>query len=332
MMKRFMAALIFVLIIVSPSISGGEPGRIRVLVLDRNFRNQPPEGEELTMVERTNGDLIIGDTTYSGDIEVWRGANGLYLVNEIPLEVYVEGVVKAESGSNWALEALKAQAVVVRTYLYHQMRRNAGKKYDITSSVLHQLYKGLNKDSLVKTAVRETEWEVLTYEGIPIVAYYHSTCGGKTELPEAVFGRKYPYLKSVTTSCALSPLSMWVRRIPLREVEKATGAKGIAEIIIASYTPTGRVGVMDIHANPETVSVEAKDLRKMLGWSRLPSTDFSLAIEDDTLVLEGKGYGHGVGLCQWSALEMALEGRDYKEILSFFYPGAALELHETERF
>jgi stage II sporulation protein D len=195
---------------------------------------------------------------------------------------------------------------------------------------LHQLYKGLNTDPAVAAAVWETEGEVLTYEGKPIVAYYHSTSGRKTEVPEAVFGASYPYLKSVEASCSTSPMSMWARRIPLSEIEEATGLKGIKEIRVASSTPTGRVGALEIVSNPETTKVDAKDLRRMLGWRRLPSTDFAFEVEGGEMVIEGRGYGHGVGMCQWTAMEMALSGKGYKEILSYFYPGTTLERHAAE--
>jgi stage II sporulation protein D len=331
MMRRSIFALILVLLICPPALSGDGSENIKVLIMDSNFTSQPLEEERLDLLDSTSGDLVLESTTYRGDIEVWRSADGLYLVNELPIEDYIGGVVNAETGDNWAIEALKAQAVVVRTYLYFQILNHNKNNYNITSSVLHQLYKGLNSDSLVSKAVRATEGEIIIYEGKPIPSFYHSTCGGTTEVPEAVFGKGYPYLKSVTTSCTLSPLSIWARRIPLEDLEKATGTKGIIGIKVASRTPTGRVGSLEIQANPESVTVEAKELRRMLGWSRLPSTDFNFYLAKDTMIMEGKGYGHGVGLCQWSALEMALEGKGYREILSFFYPGTRIERYELNR-
>jgi stage II sporulation protein D len=271
----------------------------------------------------------MGHVSYSGDIEVWKGKSGLYLINEVPLEAYVEGVVKAETGKDWAMEALKAQAVVVRTYAVFQKLKNSDRKFHVTSTVLHQLYKGLNSDTVVSSAVRQTKGEILTYNGSPIEAFYHSTCGGRTEEPQEVFGKSYPYLKSVRASCKLSPYSIWARKIPLAEIEQAIGVKGIKDIKIKSYTATGRVKELAFISNPDNKIIKATELRKSLGWKRLPSTNFTLRIEKDSVFLEGKGYGHGVGLCQWSALEMAKQGKTYKEILSYFYPGTTIETYEN---
>jgi stage II sporulation protein D len=331
-MRVLAAAFLFILLSSAPAFTVSAPaltsGSIKVLILQESFKDQPGEGEKLTLLERANGDLIIGETTYSGKLEVWMGEKGIYLINELPLEDYVEGVVKAETAEDWHFEALKAQAVVVRTYIIDKLLRRGNEKFDVTSSVLDQLYRGRNADSIVAKAVRETKGQVLTYDGSPITAYYHSTCGGRTETPEEAFGRGYPYLKSLSTSCTLSPLSVWARRIPLKELERVTGIRQIEGVRVASRTPTGRAGEIEVRSNPSTTTVQAKELRKSLGWLRLPSTHFTLRLDGDTVVFDGKGYGHGVGLCQWSALEMALEGKGYREILAFFYPGTSLEHYE----
>jgi len=310
-----------------PAARAGET--VRVLIVDEEFGSTPRNEERLSRLDTLNGKLVVGATGYAGRLEVWRGEGGLYVINDIPVEEYVEGVVKAETGSDWALEALKAQAVAVRTYVAHQKLQSGNRKYHITSSVLHQLYKGLNSDTLVSRAVRETAGQVLTYEGKPILAYYHSTSGRATELPEEVFGASLPYITSVSTPCSLSPLCFWAMRIPLGEMERASGTEKIADVRVKSRTATGRVKEVEIIANPETAVIGAQELRKRLGWRRLPSTDFSVKVEGGNAVFEGRGYGHGVGLSQWSAQEMALEGKTYTEILSYFYPGAELSTNEN---
>jgi stage II sporulation protein D len=309
---------------------------IKVLILDKGFNKVPEVDENLIQVDSVRGRLKLGDTSYTGDIEIWRGKNGLYLINEVPLETYVEGVVKAETGSDWALEALKAQAVIVRTYVLNNMMKNIDREYHVTSSVLHQIYRGLNSDTKVATAVRRTMGRILTHDGKPIMAFYHSSSSGRTEQPEEVFGSGYQYLKSVSSSGKLSPYDMWTRRIPIREIEKATNTNKIVDVKIKTHTSTGRAKDIGLFSpvkgsKPSNKTVQAKDLRKMLGWKRLPSTDFTLKVQGDTVVFEGKGYGHGVGLCQWTALEMALQGKDYKEILSHFYPGTKLDFYEDLR-
>lgn len=320
-MRTALAATL-VLVLAFGTAYAGET--VRVLIIDSEFSSPPADGETLSRLDTVNGKFFAGVSSYMGKLEIWRGKNGLYVINELPIEDYVQGVVKAETARDWAPEALKAQAVVVRTYVARQKLLKPDRKYDITSSVMHQLYRGLNSDSLVSSAVKETEGQVLSYGGVPIMAFYHSTSGAKTELPEEVFGESYPYLKSVPTNCTLSPLCLWAMRIPLHEVEKAAGLKEITGVAVKSLTATGRVKEVEFISNPSSVSIEAKELRQRLGWRRLPSTDFSVKIEDGIMVFEGSGFGHGVGLSQWSSQEMALEGRDYREILSYFYPGAEI--------
>jgi stage II sporulation protein D len=328
-MKALFIALLLGMLLGSPASAADN---IKVLILDGQFDELPEEGEKLKKMGKSTGKLIVGAGGYRGNFEIWSGQHGLHIINELPLEDYVAGVVKAETGDNWAYEALKAQAVIVRTYVIFQKHKNRGKQFHVTSSVLHQVYKGKNADTLVTRAVRETAGEILTYNREPIVAYYHSTSGGRTELPEEVFGSSYPYLTSVHTDCNLSPLCLWARRVPLGEIEDAAGIAGIEDVRVVSHTATGRVREVEIVSRSGTAAYLAKDLRRILGWKRLPSTWFTLRVARDTAVFEGKGYGHGVGLDQWGALEMALHDKDYREIVSFFYPGTEITAYEDSGF
>jgi stage II sporulation protein D len=302
---------------------------IKVLIVDDNFSRVPEKNEQLVKIgDKMKGDLLASGVRYTGDIEVWKGQNGLYVVSEIPLEEYVKSVVQAEVGTNWELEALKTQAVIARTYAVYQKNTNGNSYYHITSSVLHQVYKGNPSHTTVAEAVDKTSGEILTYENKPILAFYHSTAGEKTELPEEVFGKGYPYLKSVGVSCENSPYWMWERRIPLSEIEKALGISDIKDISIKSYTSTGRVKEIYIITELNENAIKATEFRKLLGWQRLPSTNFNIMRDNGAVVFEGKGYGHGVGLCQWSTLEMAKKGKNYREILSYFYPETEIQLYE----
>jgi stage II sporulation protein D len=301
---------------------------IKVLIVNDTYSKIPSKTEKMKKIGSVRGDLLVTGSRYSGNIDIWKGDNGLYLVNELPIEDYVRDVVVAEVGSNWEMEALKAQAVISRTYAVYQKRMNGDSIYHIASSVLHQVYKGDNPDAKAALAVEETSKEILTYDGKPIEALYHSTCGGRTENPEDVFGKSYPYLKSVESNCEISPYWTWERRIRFIDIEKALNLSGIKEILIKSYTSTNRVKQLDIINESGITTINATDLRKALGWSILPSTNFKITLDGDSIIFEGKGYGHGVGLCQWSALQMAREGKNYKEILSFFYPGTTIQLYE----
>lgn len=304
-----------------------EPASIKVLILDDVFQGIPKKNEPLERIGKLRGDLLVNGSHYVGNIEVWKGGSGMYLINELPLEEYIKNVVSAEIGTNWDMEALKAQAVISRTYALYQKGLNSNINYDLTSSVLHQVYKGANVDARISYAVMNTEGEVLTYDDKLIEALYHSTCGGMTEDSEEVFGKSYPYLKPVSTSCDISPYSIWERKIPVEELEKALNLKGIKGVSIKSRTSTNRANAVEISHNAGTLDIKCTDLRKLLGWSRLPSTNFEVTLENGVYLFEGRGYGHGVGLCQWSALQLAREGKSYREILSFFYPGTKLRIY-----
>jgi stage II sporulation protein D len=305
---------------------------IRVLILDEDSPRIPAKNETLERVgEKIKGDFFTGGVHYRGGIEVWKGKNGLYVVNEIPFEEYVKSVVLAEVGTNWEVEALKAQAVISRTYAIYQKNMNGNLRYHITSSVLHQVYKGNFSDDRIAQAVEKTSGEILTFSGKPVEALYHSTSGGKTELPEEVFGKSYPYIKSVETNSEASPYWIWERKILFSEIEKALNITGFKDMTVKSYTSTGRVKEVIVTSASGEHTIKSNDLRKQLGWQRLPSTNFTMTKLADSIIFEGKGYGHGTGLCQWSALEMAKKGKNYKEILSFFYPGTEIQLYEGRR-
>jgi len=302
---------------------------IKVLIINEIFSGIPEKHEKIQKIGSVKGNLLVMGIHYSGNIDVWKGDNGLYITNELPLEDYVKDVVAVEIRPDWEMEALKAQAVISRTYALFQKRNNENALYHIASSVIDQLYEGNNPDIRVSNAVEETKGEILTFGNILIEAFYHSTCGGKTENPADVFGKSYPYLKSVESPCDLSPYAEWERNIEIKDIEEALNITRLQELSIKSYTKTQRVKQLDVKTNSGHTTINAIDLRKTLGWKNLPSTNFRISRVGNFIVFKGKGYGHGVGLCQWGALQMAREGKNYKEILAFYYPGTVIQQYES---
>ncbi|MBI5663927.1 MAG: SpoIID/LytB domain-containing protein [Nitrospirae bacterium] len=300
---------------------------IRVLMHESPY--DPLPSPEASKIDSLNGELFINGHFYYGSLEVLKDKNGLYVINNLPFEEYIEGVVAAEIGREWETEALKAQAVISRTYATFYKSFNSGNSYHITSSALHQLYKGKNEDPLITDAVKATAGEILTYQNQPIRSFFHATCGGKTELPEEVWKESYPYLTSVDCFGRNAPYDNWQRRFSLKEISDALGIGSVKEINISSFTASGRVKTLIITlqdtSGNTTREINATDLRKLLGFKELPSTQFSLAKTGNVIIFTGSGYGHGVGLSQWGALEMARQGKNYREILSHFYPGATLK-------
>lgn len=319
-LSRILPHMSFILGFIQPAEAGES---IKVLML--YDPNAPLPSEDARSLGGVNGKIIVNGETHTGKLEIKVDRNGLHIINELPFERYIEGVVASESGEGWEFEALKAQAVISRTYAFFHKNVRSEKDFHLTSSVRHQVYRGENADPLIRRAVKETEGEILTYDNMPIKAYYHSICLGKTEIPEEVWGDSYPYLMSVDCNTKNTPYDNWLRRFSFQELSETIGLNDIKGISIASYTVTGRVRELLIGTEDSPVSeIKATELRRLLGFRRLPSTDFSMRIEGEEVVFEGRGWGHGVGLCQWGAQEMAKQGKNHREILEHYYPGTVL--------
>lgn len=331
-LKFFLLIILSAFLCLYPLVTDADT-KIRILLLDEENPKIPQKGEEIEMISEVEGRVFLSNIKFKGIIRVWKGKNGLYIINEIPLEDYIKGVVVSEVGQRWDIEALKAQAIAARTFVLYHMVENANQKnkkiYDVTSSVLHQLYRDTTIPESIEIAVDLTKKEILTYDNKPIISYYHSTSVGLTEDPLEVFNKSYPYLKPVETICNLSPYCIWERNISIKDIENALNIKNIQDIEINSLTLSKRSRTLKIltSVNQEQI-INTKDFRKNVGWDKIPSTMITNITKDDTnksFIFSGKGYGHGVGMCQWSALEMAKEGKNYKEILSTFYPGTIIK-------
>jgi len=292
-----------------------------------------PKSMGRSMSVRSVGALIkVNGKTYRGSIDIRRKENGrLQVINDLDLEDYLLGVIAAEIPSDWEMEALKAQAVASRTYVLYQ-KRNAGRRpYHILSTVDGQMYLGKRGERLRTTqAVEATRGLVLTYRGEIVPAFYHSSCGGHTEDALELWGVDEPYLKGVDCDCQdISKYGPWEKRVTKAGIIRALSREGyrldgISSVEIGTLTAAGRVkNVLFRHAGG-TTSVPAEVLRTTLGYSSLPSVFFEPEIIDQEVVLSGRGFGHGVGLCQWGTREMARRGSDYKAILAYYYPGTTL--------
>jgi stage II sporulation protein D len=322
-MKYSILALIQLLILLCPPVIASE--FIRVLMISSPYDRLPDSDAEA--IDAVQGKIFLNGQFYSGNLEILSDGRGLYVVSTLPFEDYVEGVVASEVGGNWELEALKAQAVISRTYGQFYRDANNDSTYHLTSSVLHQVYKGENTLPRVRDAVVSTRGEILTYNNRPIRAVYHAACSGVTEHPEEVWSENYPYLVSVACNDGTStPFGNWEVAFSLSEIASALGVPPLRDIFIAAFTSTGRVRTLalipgDNNASSFEPYIAATDLRRSLGYEKLRSTMFSLIRRGTKVIFSGSGYGHAVGLSQWGALEMAKAGKEYRDILAHFYPG-----------
>jgi len=251
-------------------------------------------------------------------------------VRKISLERYVLGVVYYEMIPTWPLEALKAQAVASRTYAMRRMReaRRAGRAWDVTDDVGHQVYdEPAAQSSGVREAVRATRAEGVCDDEGPIEAVFFSTCGGKTEDSDVLWGRTVPYLRHVQCNwCAESPNYFWIYEISEREFLKAlfrVGVRGKAldGVAISGRTRSGRMVKVAVDTDRGLFELDGKDLRSAIGETRLKSLALEIDWEAGVVKFLGSGAGHAVGMCQWGARGQALEGRTHREILSSYYLG-----------
>jgi stage II sporulation protein D len=279
-----------------------------------------------------DGVVRVNGKGYRGWIEIRKKKNGLLLVvNELDVEDYLKGVVAAEVPPDWRYEALKAQAIASRTYALYQKRSAGNRPYHILATVDSQVYSG-NRGEHPQTvrAVRETRGVVITYRGEIIPAFYHSSCGGHTENAAELWGIDEPYLKGVDCDCQeISKFGLWEKRVPLSQVVSTLRKQGyrlsdVTALALGSITPAGRVKDVVIRQKGGTLTIPAEELRTALGNTQIPSVFFELELADGEAVFSGRGRGHGVGLCQWGAQEMALRGASFKAILSHYYPGTSL--------
>lgn len=272
-----------------------------------------------------------GALQISGVIQLVRRGKGLLLVNHVDLEEYVKGVVPAEVNSAWHPEMLKVQAIATRTYALYQHMLSATRDYDVVAGIQDQVYRGRQGiDARVVDAVESTRGLVVTYQGAPIYAAFSSTAAGITEDAMIVWSKDLPYLKGVECPFDIeSPYYQWKASVKAETVEKNLRQQGFAVGAISTITPlthsrAGRVATLRIvHSNGE-MTLRGEDLRKAVGYTVVPSTQFAVESVGQDVVFSGYGAGHAVGLCQWGAKELAELGYSFASILGYYYPGTEL--------
>lgn len=265
-------------------------------------------------------------------VRVKREATGK--IERVSFEVYVKGVLAGEMPVSFHEEALKAQAVAARTYVLRKMNENIENDYDITDSINNQVFISddelkekwgndyPNKMNKLSKAVKETEGEYLEYNDQIAQAFFFSTSSGKTENSEEVFEQALPYLRSVDSvwDSEVSPVfnektdisfADFYTKLELPYNEKL-------DFKVLEKTATGSIKIASING----VNLKGTMIRQKL---KLRSTMFELEINGKTISIETKGYGHGVGMSQYGAQGMAINGKNYQEILKYYYQGINIE-------
>ena len=308
---------------------------------------------------------ITDGYAYRGAIRVMKSPQrwGLTVVNVVPVEEYLYGVVGKEMSPSWHREALKAQAVAARTYAISHKNYFASRGFDMTDDTSSQIYAGINGESpSVIAAVDATRGEILTYGGKPIDAFFCSTAGGWTENSENVWGSRIPYLRGVSDDSSRMPSYRWsVTTTPEKLAANLTAAgKGVGKVRSITLSPlgkrpmavsdrgvSGRVLSMTVNGSAGSVRVTGNAFQSIYG---LKSTlfDFSQggAVPDPDsgrkgrsatmtvkagvpITIYGYGWGQGLGMSQYGAYQMAQEHGSadtyYRTILTHYYTGTRLE-------
>lgn len=280
-----------------------------------------------------DGNIYINSRRFRGDIDVMRKDNGkLILINRIDIEEYLYGVLYHEVSHRWPMEALKSQAIAARTFALYEARRSRLQPYDLRSDVYSQMYGGKTSEKWSTTrAVDLTKGKVLSYKGGIFPAYYHATCAGRTEDASNLWNIDLPVMKGVGCDfCAGSPHYNWERDIPLGEAEEKLRRNGykvgrIVSVSVLSRNVSGRVDKVEIKDDKSVSCIlTGKDFRQMFGPDVVRSTNFNVEIKWNHLVVKGKGWGHGVGMCQWGAFGQSTKGKKAEDILKYYYPGAEI--------
>lgn len=304
-----------------------------------------------------DGYLIYKGMVYRGEIIFIKDVDNFTLpINRLYMEDYLKGVVPAEIGKldKKRIEALKAQSVAARTYAYSRLNKNYDMGYDLESTVQDQVYRGvLVEDSLVNIAIEMTKGVVALYKGVPIDAKYHSTCGGYTSNNEDEWNvNPSLYLRSVVDApkncifgygkpyCSQSKHFNWGYQFE-REYfymmisnNASTIFKKELNIVnfkIKKYDKHKRVVEVElVDKSGEKFLVKGLNIRKLITFEEyqggfLKSRMFNFEEKDGKIFIYGKGFGHGVGMCQYGAMEMANQGKSYKEILKHYYRGIELK-------
>jgi stage II sporulation protein D len=271
----------------------------------------------------------INQITYRGEIIAIENVDKIMIINEVNIEKYLYGVVPCEMPVSAPIEALKAQAVASRSFAYFH-KLNSNKEYDVDATVAFQVYGGKSAEETKSTcAVDETTDEVIVYKNNIANSVFHANCGGSTESAENVWGYSVPYLIGIKCEfCKNSHSYNWEYKIEKTKLEKMLNVNGIKEINV-ERSQSGRVKQINIKTDKKNITLSGEKFRSSLGINIIKSTKFNIENNNDVFIFKGNGWGHGVGMCQDGAIEMARKGYNYKQIIKKYFQNVEINKIRT---
>lgn len=267
--------------------------------------------------------------TYDDNLEVKLGPDKkqFLLINKVDLEDYIAGVVQSEAGKNVGLEYYKLQAILCRTYLLAHLTRHLSEGHEMCDDVHCQAYLSRTSEEVIVKAVLETKGLVVVDNDLNLItAAFHSNCGGQTCNSQDVWAMPTSYLKAVKdTFCIHRSQSHWQRSITVDDWKSYLRLKrkySISDTMkFSNATSFSQANGRAIYYTEKNVRIPLKTIRADF---KLKSTYFSIRQEGDSIIFDGRGYGHGVGLCQEGAMSMSTLRYSYKDILHFYYKNVNL--------
>jgi stage II sporulation protein D len=309
-----------------------------IVELKEEYVNIDEEQYQYPVFITGQNNVLINGTYYYGDLELIDA----YVINKIPLEEYLKGVLSSEMADSWPIEALKTQAVVSRTYAFKRLIKNMNEMneiFDIEDTESHQKFVYVENNARVNEAIDETQGIVVLFQGDPIEAFFHSSSGGITENCRDIFQQDLPYLQSIPDPYSMmNEQGSWtfalseqeIKRSLIEELGDRIDSLSLKDVEIYGKTKSGRVKefALTFEGNKK-IKIKGNTFRIALDSTRFKSLliqeiQSELVNNEYVYTFFGKGYGHGVGLSQWGAKMMAEQGFSFKQIIAFYYRGTQL--------
>lgn len=279
----------------------------------------------------------------ANEVRLIKRPRGMDVIIILPIEEYLAGVVPAEMPLSWPSEALKAQAIAARSFALQMAAVRKHRSFDLDSTIadqVHRFHEDMDlkpeKKEKLKRVISETSGKILLDESDRVLrAFYSADCGCKTEDPKYVWGKMDSVTSIDDPSCAFRRPKAWTLSVDRMELRRRLFAAmdlpkdaSIKAVHVGSRSPSGRVSTViaavEVNGHTESRTLTSQDFRRLVGFDKVRSTDFSMKWMGDELVIEGQGIGHGVGLCQTGARTLARNGASYMDILKVYYPRAKI--------
>lgn len=287
----------------------------------------------------THGIMHMNNIPIHGPLHLYRNSGTsptLVAVEEISVEQYLLGVLAAEMSKDWPLATLRAQAVAARSYTLGKLSEGSSQSllWDVVANVQDQAYQpNYIPPPAIASAVQSTSGEVLMRNDKVVKAFYHSCCGGRTATAQSVWGQQEDagFVSVTDPFCARTPNRIWQLFLLRSELINKLEAAGYITPIIKTLKLTlgsssdERVHTVIIETEGEPLSISANEFRRIIGFDKLRSAWFTVRPARGGWKIDGRGFGHGAGMCQWGAKGMGERRKSYQEILKFYYPGTNLQ-------